>query len=397
MGRDPGQGGSLKKKIVLLGVSMLAIMAGTAISPTLPAIEDAFAGSPRVEFLVPLVLTVTALGVVVTAPFAGVVVDRFGRKRTLIFSLGLYGVSGISGVWVDSLGGLLLGRGILGVAVGGIMTCIPTLVADYFKGAEREKFMGLQAAFMGFSGVVCIVVGGILADVGWRAPFFLFLAAFLVLPGAAFILHEPSREERADPAAARPGGTGKPWGTILLLYSLGFVEMVVLYFLPVKLPFHLTELFGSSATEVGVAIGCAILVSAVVSLFYGRVRLLLSYQGIFAVQFLFIALGYGVLTLAGSYGGVILGLAISGLGFGLMVPNMNVWLAEIAPAHARGRLFGGLTSCFYVGQFVSPLVAHPLIPEGVSGGTARIYGFGAAASALMGLAFLCAILFGPED
>jgi hypothetical protein len=45
------------------------------------------------------------------------------------------------------------------------------LIADYYVGAARGQFLGLQAAFMALGGVVFLTFGGFLADVNWRLPF----------------------------------------------------------------------------------------------------------------------------------------------------------------------------------------------------------------------------------
>ncbi|MEG4322819.1 MFS transporter, partial [Microcoleus sp. Aus8_D1] len=57
---------------------------------------------------------------------------------------------------------------------------------------------------------------------------------------------------------------------------------------------------------------------------------------------------------------VLIGLAIAGLGVGLLMPNMNVCLTSSTPAVLRGRILGGLTTSFFLGQFISPFVSQPL-------------------------------------
>ena len=49
--------------------------------------------------------------------------------------------------------------------------------------------------------------------------------------------------------------------------------------------------------------------------------------------------------------------AISGL---MMVPNLNVWLANETPAALRGRVLGGFTTALFLGQFLSAVVSQPV-------------------------------------
>lgn len=45
---------------------------------------------------------------------------------------------------------------------------------------------------------------------------------------------------------------------------------------------------------------------------------------------------------------------------GLLTPNLNVWTTITVPAALRGRALGGLTTCLFLGQFLSPIVTQPL-------------------------------------
>ncbi|MFN3227428.1 MAG: MFS transporter, partial [Hyphomicrobiales bacterium] len=141
----------------LLLASSLTVMAGATIAPALPQIEATFAGTPHMELLTRLVLTVTAIFTVVGSPLAGLFVDRFGRKPLLIVGLVLYAVAGTSGLYVDSLVGLLVGRAVLGLAVACNMTAATTLFADLYSGSERAKALGRQSAFMGIGGVAFLL------------------------------------------------------------------------------------------------------------------------------------------------------------------------------------------------------------------------------------------------
>ena len=60
---------------LLLAGSCLAVLGAVLIAPVLPKMEDHFAGIAGADVLVPIVLTIPALIVGLTAPFAGVVID----------------------------------------------------------------------------------------------------------------------------------------------------------------------------------------------------------------------------------------------------------------------------------------------------------------------------------
>ena len=77
---------------------------------------------------------------------------------------------------------IIISRIFLGISVGMSMTIVITLIADYFEGLERQKFVGLQVAFMSLGGILFIGLGGVLADISWRVPFLIYLFSLLVLP-----------------------------------------------------------------------------------------------------------------------------------------------------------------------------------------------------------------------
>ena len=101
----------------------------------------------------------------------------------IIAALILYGLAGTAGFVLNSLIAILISRGLLGLAVAGIMSGFTTLILDYFRDTKLNQFMGYQAAFIGIGGMVFLLAAGFLADIGWRFPFLVHLFAFLVLPG----------------------------------------------------------------------------------------------------------------------------------------------------------------------------------------------------------------------
>ena len=182
---------SLIVKVTLLYISTLTVTAGATISPALPAMKEHFSTAPNVDFLVALTLSITPLFIVLGSPPAGLVVDRWGRKVLLLLSVAGYGLFGTVGFWIDSLAVLLASRALLGLAVAGLTTCITTLIADYYSGPDRSQMMGFQAGFMSLDGVIFTLLGGLLANCGWRNPFLLHLLGLLALPIIAVWILSP--------------------------------------------------------------------------------------------------------------------------------------------------------------------------------------------------------------
>lgn len=384
----PREGGmmgdrTLAIKITLLLIATLTIMAGTTVAPSLPAIRQIFASTPYVEIMSRMVLTLPSLFVALFAPVAGVLADRFGRKKLLIGSILLYSIAGMSGLFADSLAGLLIGRAALGLAIGGIMTIGTTLVGDYFDGAQREQYLGMQQAFTQFGGVVFVVAGGLLADLHWRAPFAVYLVALIILPAAAAFLIEPARS-RSRVANAGVAGPGAKWSLVALLALTAFLVNALFYTVPSQLPFFLRELGIATASSAGYAIGIFNFAGALAALNFGRLRSGFGVPGILATGLALMTTGFWLLAPSDGMPSVLFALAIMGSGLGFVMPSIMSTTIMIAPAQSRGRIAGIVTASMFLGHFTSPLASQPWITW--LGFAATYRGIGFVFAAMAGLA-----------
>jgi MFS family permease len=376
--------------IALLLTSSMTVMAGAIIAPSLPEMQAALARTPRDALLVRLVLTLPSLFTALTSPVAGWVVDRWGRRVVLLSGLAVYLVAGTSGLVAASLRQLLVGRAVLGVSMACITTASITLIADLFSDHERERFLGLQSAFMGTSAMVFLSLGGLLAEQHWRAPFAIYFVAIFV--GWFAVRHVPAThtvtQALPEPASFPP--TALPAVRIAVIYACGFLGMALFYLIPVQLPYFLKSLTAGAASRAGFAIGCSTIVGAMTALQYRRVRELLGFRAIFFVMFAIVGVSFVLLARATDYRTTLASLALGGLGWGLLVPNATVWLSSIAPIALRGRLIGGLMTCLFVGQFASPIAAQPVLSRVGLTGLGGVYACAGYLSIGIAVAFLIA-------
>ena len=370
----PRSRNGLLLKGTLLSTSTLTVMAGATIAPSLPAMQQIFADVPNADFLVRLVLTLPALFIAIGSPLVGLIIDRFGRKTLMLLAIALYGLAGGSGILVPTLGLLLVARAILGVAVAGIRTDGTTLIADYFEGAERTQMMGLQAAFAGLGGTVFLTLGGYLADIHWRGPFFIYLLSFVVLPFAIWVLYEPAKEPVLFTSDAAPPDAELPLKLLLFIYATIALTQIVFYLVPVQLPFHLQNLLQASSSQTGLAIAATALFYAIASLTFGLFGQRIGRVMLMVVGFTITGTGYILIGLATGWIGVIIGLMLGGYGLGLIIPSLSLWLADEVPVGLRGRALGGFTTSLFLGQFLSPFISQPLSDRFGMGSTYEIVG-----------------------
>ncbi|ADV65930.1 MFS transporter [Deinococcus maricopensis] len=340
----------LTTRVTILLLAALTIMSGATIAPALPAMQAHFAGTPDAALLVKLSLTILGLVIAITAPISGVLVDRFGRRPVLLGALLLYAVGGASGLFAPTLATILVGRVVLGLAVGATMTATGALVNDLFHGADRGRFLSQQAAFTSFGGAVLLPLGGALAAVSWRAPFGIYLISLLLIP---LVLRLP----RGVPAGHAHGqAAGAPrWPVIAVIYGLALAYMAAFYLMPTQGPFVLSGL-GAAPSMAGLLLGTFTLVGAVTSLTYSRFVGRFDPRRAAALGMALLGGGWVVVSQAPTLPAALVGLVLAGLGGGLVFPNLYTWLADFTPPAWRGRITAGMSSAVFLGQFLSPLV-----------------------------------------
>jgi MFS family permease len=349
----------LGRKTALLLVACLTVMSAATVAPALPQMAEAFSAAPNAELLSKLVLTAPAVAIALCAPFAGALVDRFGRVGILRASLVLYGAAGAAGYVLDDLYAILASRAALGVAVAGTMTSVTALVGDYYSGEARTRYAGLQSLAMSLGAVVCVAAGGLLADVGWRLPFLIYLTGWAVMVPVLLYVVEPRRSGVAP--AGHGHGAAFPLGPIAAAYGITFFAVAMFYMIPVQIPFLLRAIGVESGTAAGVVVAAASLTAAGGSAWFARLRRSDGVFGVYAWAFGLMAAGYALAGLAGTFAGALAGAAVAGVGVGLFFPNSNLWVLALAPPALRGQLAGGLTSAIFLAQFSSPILVHPLV------------------------------------
>jgi MFS family permease len=356
---------SWKTKLTLLLVSSLTIMAATTIAPSLPAMKQYFESEivdpDRRNTLVQLVITLPALFIVMGSPIAGIVVDRFGRKPLLLAATILYGLAGSSGIYLESLTTILVGRAMLGLAVAGIMVSATTLIADYYTGSKRVAFMGLQSGFMGLGGVLFLTLGGILAQQSWHYSFGIYLFAWLIVPLIVLFIFEPHSAERSVPDHYIGAETEKavPIGVMVVVYGLSTLIQIAFYLIPVQMPFFLKNLVGAEPSQTGMAIALCTLFAAIASVNYGKIKQHIEFVTFLPLVFGLMGIGYSLIGQSSNWAQVLTGLALCGMGVGFLMPNMSIWLMTTVPEAIRGQALGGLSTAIFLGQFLSPIVTQP--------------------------------------
>jgi MFS family permease len=337
--------------VLLLAGSCMPVLGAVLIAPVLPQLAAAFAGVAGVDVLVPVVLTVPALVVGLTAPFAGLLADAIDRKRVLIIAMVAYSVVGTAPLYLDSLPSIIASRVLVGVCEAAIMTCCTTLIGDYWTGERRSRNLGLQALVTAIAATVFLGLGGALGAAGWRTPFWLYLAAAVIAVPMISALWRPARPARTAGRRLEP----VPWRQLAVPCLVTLFGGVVFYALIVELSFVLTGVGVTSTAAIG---GLSALMSLATALGAGLfARVANRGPGVLLpIAFGLSGTGFLLIFATATVPVIALGSVLTGFGTGLLLPTLVTWAVDRLSFAQRGRGTGLWTGTLFIGQFLAPLV-----------------------------------------
>jgi len=346
---------------VILASTLMGVMGVSLISPALPSIRASL-GITEAE--ASLILSAFTLPGILMGPVSGILADRYGRRPVLIPSLIAYGLTGGAIVLAPGFWTLVGLRVVQGAAAAGLITLAITLVGDSFEGSRRNAIMGLNGAVLSIGTGVYPLLGGLLSEIDWRAPFALYLVGVPVGLVALRILDEPELGERATGLAYLTGALDAlPGLKSLLLYGTALGIFVVLYGgILTTLPFLLDQDLGLSAVAIGTILTASSAATALSSSLNGRLGRRFSNGPIVAAGVLALGLGMAGLAWAPTPLAAAVTILPFGAGMGLAMPSLDAEVSQLVPDRFRGGAMSLRTSMVRLGQTVGPPLFAGLVP-----------------------------------
>jgi len=163
------------KKWWALGALVLAVLAvgvdGTVLSVALPTLSTAMhASESDLQWFSSGYFLVLAAAMLP----AGLLGDRYGRKKVLVTSLALFGAGSVACAYSTSVAEFMAARVLVGLAGAGLIVMALSSVTVMFTKAERPKTVGLMSAatFLAFP-IGPILGGWLLTNYWWGWVFLL--------------------------------------------------------------------------------------------------------------------------------------------------------------------------------------------------------------------------------
>ncbi|HEV8598137.1 MAG TPA: TCR/Tet family MFS transporter [Gemmatimonadales bacterium] len=300
------------------------------------------------------------------APVLGNLSDRFGRRPVLLFAVGALGVDYVIMGLAPTLGWLLVGRAISGMA-GASFTPAYAYVADISPAERRSQNFGVVSAMFGLGFIIGPALGGFLGGLGPRAPF--FAAATLSLLNfcyGVFVLPEslpPERRRAFEWRRANPFGAFRQMRkhpVVLGLLGALFLWMVGNQVFPSTWSFYTKLRFGWSEAMIGASLALVgvIMVTSQMTI----LRFLVPRLGERKVALLGItiaAIGYA--GFASATAGWMMFAWLATWFFGAIVfPVTNALMSHRIAPDAQGELQGAVAGLASLAAIAGPLLMTQL-------------------------------------
>ncbi|MBZ4323892.1 MFS transporter [Streptomyces huiliensis] len=199
--------------VVVLDNSILNVAMKTIASPAPTGLG---ATQSQLEWAINSYTLVFA-GILFTAGLLG---DRLGRKKVLLFGMVVFGIGSVLSATSGSPGELISFRAVMGFGGAFVMPATLAIIMNVFERDEQPKAVGIWAGAVGLAIAIGPITGGLLMDHFWWGSVFLVNVPIVIVAIIAMVILVPDSK---DPAPGRLDPVGvvlSVVGLVLLVYGI---------------------------------------------------------------------------------------------------------------------------------------------------------------------------------
>ncbi|MES5957127.1 MFS transporter [Bacillus fungorum] len=356
------QNKKLTLNILLGNLFMVSLGLGLVI-PVLPTlINELDISGSTAGYLV----AVYAITQFITSPFSGKWVDQYGRKPTIILGLLIFAVSELLFGLGKNVYVLFVSRILGGFSNAFIFPAVTAFITDVTSENKRSKAMGYMSAAINTGFLIGPGIGGFLADINMRMPFFVaaLFGAFSVV-FSFLLLKEPNEfEEKNEQKEMEIKGNEYFRQVFQPMYIITFLIIFISSFgltsFESILSLYVNHKFNFSPKEIASVVSVSSIIGMIGQIFLfehltkkiGEIALI-RYSLALAAIFIFL------MTVANSYVTILLTSLLLFVGFDFIRPSVTTYLSKIA-GNQQGFV-GGMNSMFTsIGNIGGPIVGGTL-------------------------------------
>ncbi|MBI5633166.1 MAG: MFS transporter [Nitrospirae bacterium] len=348
---------------ILCITGFLAIFSSTiSKSPVLPLFATHLGAGPSGVGMVAAVSAFT--GIIASIP-AGMLSDRWGRKRMLIMASVVFGTAPFLYLFVTNIWQLAIVRFYHGFATALFIPVSMALISDLFHD-ERGERLGWFSTSTLLGRFAAPIAGGTLLGVFAAHPAFSFRAVYIVCGAAgtaAFVLalRMPATHEESG-AHQNWSETWQAFRSVIshrAILITALVEAAILFAygtFEAFLPLYAREQ-GISTYETGIFLSSQILTLALTKPVMGRFSDKHGRRPQIIVGALSGALSIAVFSLSSSFLPLLLFSVIFGLSLSVVTSATSAYIADLSKRETHGSAMGILGSVMDIGHTTGPIAA----------------------------------------
>lgn len=366
---------------ILFGVTLMAVLGVSSITPAFPKIVKELGISPQA--VGSLITVFTLPGVLLTAVL-GILADQFGRRKILVPALMIFALAGGACAFARDFNLLLALRFFQGVGAAGLGAMNVTIVGDLYSGKERTAAMGCNSSVLSVGTAIYPAIGGALATLAWYYPFVLPLAAIPVGLAVLFSLHNPEPKNVQDfRQYLRTTGQIIASRRVVGLFAVSTITFIILYGSYLTyFPLFIEDSFAVSPFIIGLIMSVSSIATAVTSAQLGRLAKLSSERTLITASCILYAVALVTVPFVSNIWLLLIPTVVFGVAQGINIPSLMALLADLAPKEQRGALMSINGMVLRLGQTLGPLIMGAVFVVWGTGG-AMYAGAGFALAMLM--------------
>lgn len=348
---------------LLLLANLTAPLGVSVMAAILESLIDPLGTTPGNIGLMMSAFTAPAIVMIVVA---GMLADRIGRKRVLVYSLVLFGATGSAIAFTTDFRIALGLRVVQGTAWGGLIPIIITSIGDIYDGTKEAAGQGFRFTGSGVSSAISPAIAGVLVAIAWQFPFLLYAVA---IPIAALVhryFTEPT--DTVDGSSQSAGAYVREMlslvrrrRVLMFVVARSLGTMVWIAFLTYN-SLIVVRLLGGTPVQAGLLAGIGSVSFATAASQAGRITSFYDSRLVpLVVANLCLGGGFLVVLYAPGFAVAGVGIATLGLGFGVVLSLYRSLLTGVAPETLRAGLISVAESGGRVMDTATPLAMGALI------------------------------------
>lgn len=343
------------KIYIIFSITMVSVMGVASITPALPKISKYFNLLPN---QIALLISFFTLPGIFIAPLAGIIADRFGRKKIIIISLLLFFVGGFSCFLTKKFYLLLFFRLIQGIGAGPLSSLNLTVIGDLYDNNRRAEVMGYNASVLSIFTASFPIIGGFLASIDWNFVFILPLLALISTILTFFYLPEKFTPSQNFSFKNYFKGiiTNISQKHLILIYLVTIVTFILLYGAYLSyIPFILSNRFNKKTHEIGMIMSLGSITASIVATQIGKLTKKYGSKKLLKLAYILYPTALLLIPLINTIYLFILPVMIYGTAQALNLPSIQNILTEKVPQNQRALFMSFNGMCLYLGQTLGPL------------------------------------------